>query len=247
MDYTLQDALQEFEAEAWTASKRTITTQALISLKELVQRWTGATEQEIITEERTGRLVAFYKEKTIINPETLVREHWLSPGQLPTFFDFEEERLDLSSDCLFLKNNILEIEKERPDFLYMRDDDENRGNDCIDSPQCASEKRQCFWQEPTEEQKTLRETEAQPAAKTAPASAAKQENALAAWKPVIPAMLEVYHQCLAEGPTQRTKKDLERLFTRQGVELTQAQMAFFRDCLPEGHVNKTGGAPLQKS
>ncbi len=83
--------------------------------------------------------------------------------------------------------------------------------------------------------------------KTAPASAAKQENALAAWKPAIPAMLEVYHQCLAEGPTQRTKKDLERLFTRQGVELTQAQMTFFRDCLPEGHVNKTGGATVQKA
>lgn len=268
MDYWEKKAL---EAEAEAERKRIRTDQDLVSLTELVKRWRGATEQEILTEERTGRLVAFYREKTVLNPDTLAREHWLHFGQIPTRMNYDEEYLDLSYDCLFLKNNIVEIERRRPDFLYIREDveeseksnqgdTENQKNElqilidrCAEITRLKDMEISRLVQECTEKQALIQELEAQLAApapvtnKTAPASAAKQENALAAWKPVIPAMLEVYHQCIAEGPTQRTKKDLERLFTRQGVELTQAQMAFFRDCLPEGHVNKTGGATVQKS
>lgn len=268
MDYWQQIAIED---EAKAESSRVRTTQELISLKELVQRWRGATGPEIITEEKTGRLVAFRKEKTIINPETLSRVHWLQPRRLPTYMDFEEEFLDLDADCLFLKNNIIDIESKRPDFLCIREDGgENEKSSQEDTENQKTELQilmdrsaeitrlkdteiHRLEQECTEKQARIQELEAQLLAyaavpnKTAPASAARQGNALAAWKPVIPAMLEVYHQCLAEGPTQRTKKDLERLFTRQGVELTQAQMTFFRDCLPEGHVNKTGGATVQKT
>lgn len=68
MDYWEKKAL---EAEAEAERKRIRTDQDLVSLTELVKRWRGATEQEILTEERTGRLVAFYREKTVLNPDTL--------------------------------------------------------------------------------------------------------------------------------------------------------------------------------
>lgn len=84
-------------------------------------------------------------------------------------------------------------------------------------------------------------------ARTAAASAASQEKNLAAWKAVIPAMCAVYHKYLAEEPRTRTRNEIERDFTRQGAKLSKAQLDFFRSFLPEGHVNKNGGATVQKS
>lgn len=84
-------------------------------------------------------------------------------------------------------------------------------------------------------------------ARTAAASVASQEKALATWKAVIPAMCAVYHEYLAEGPRTRTRNEIERDFTRQGAKLSKAQLDFFRSFLPEGHVNKNGGATVQKS
>lgn len=83
--------------------------------------------------------------------------------------------------------------------------------------------------------------------RTAAASVASQEKTLAAWKAVIPAMCAVYHEYLAEGPRTRTRNEIERDFTRQGAKLSKAQLDFFRSFLPEGHVNKNGGATVQKS
>lgn len=168
--------------------------------------------------------------------------------------------IECEDNAVVILQEVEEIEGQRYDEPVQRDNSENKKrelyraiNELINASHLTNAEKQDLKLELPEKQKTLGAHEAQPAApapvtnKTAAASAARQERALELWKAAIPAMLEVYHQCLAEGPTQRTKKDLERLFTRQGVELTQAQMAFFRDCLPEGHVNKTGGATLQKS
>lgn len=84
-------------------------------------------------------------------------------------------------------------------------------------------------------------------ARTGAASVASQEKTLAAWKAVIPAMCAVYHKYLAEGPRTRTRNEIERDFTKLEAKLSKAQLDFFRSFLPEGHVNKNGGATVQKS
>lgn len=213
-----------FDGDALMENKSLRTTQALISLKELVKRWTGATEQEIITEERTGRLVAFHKDKTLIIPDTLVREHWLIPCQIPTFMDFGEECLDLAHDCVFLKNNVIAIEKDRPDFLY-RLEEEAEQKECIGSPQRVDAENQRMKQVHPEQGKVSGKLDEQltamatalPQKRTDAANHARQDKNLAMWKATFPCMVRIYAR-MEQGRTY-TRKEVATLFEAEGVEV----------------------------
>lgn len=240
MDYRQQKALED---ELMTESGRIRTTQDLISLKELVQRWRGATESEIITEAETGRLMALYRKKTVINPDTLKREHWLYPGYLPTYSDFGEECLDLRQGCVFLKNNIIEIERRRPDFLYIREDGEENEKSsqgetenqktelqilmdrCAEITRLKDTEINRLKQECAEKQTTIQELEAQLAAprgishekRTDAANDARQDKSLAMWKATFPCMVRVYARM--EPGRQYTRKEVATLFEAEGVEV----------------------------
>lgn len=84
-----------------------------------------------------------------------------------------------------------------------------------------------------------------PKTKTSAATEARQGKILEQWRAVFPAMCEVYHQCLTEGPKGRTRAELKKLFSQRGANLSDAQLDFFRTLLPDEYVNKTGGAPVQ--
>lgn len=75
------------------------------------------------------------------------------------------------------------------------------------------------------------------------ASLVRSEKALAAWKEVIPAMMQAYHHCMVEGEKPRQKQDFYAIFNELDTALTDTQYNFFRSCLPEGHVDREGGKP----
>ena len=92
------------------------TTERLISITELKKRWPGATDRDILYEEETGRLQTFWREKTVRLPSGEI-EIWLERGELS--FDYEgDERVIDDTKSLFFEENIIAIEKERPDFFY---------------------------------------------------------------------------------------------------------------------------------
>lgn len=98
---------------------RIVTTADLLNLPELQKRWTGATDKEILTEERTGRLIPHYLEKAIQTENGI--EKWLRQGHIPANDWNGEtwiERGDPACiDVVFIESNVEEIEKRRPDFL----------------------------------------------------------------------------------------------------------------------------------
>ena len=92
------------------------TTGRLISITELKKRWPGATDRDILYEEETGRLQTFWREKSVRLPSGEV-EIWLERGELS--FEYEgDERVIEDTKGLFFEENIIAIEKERPDFFY---------------------------------------------------------------------------------------------------------------------------------
>ena len=92
------------------------TTEQLISITELKKRWPGATDRDILYEEETGRLQTFWREKSVRLPSGEI-EIWLERGELS--FDYEgDERVIDDTKSLFFEENIIAIEKGRPDFFY---------------------------------------------------------------------------------------------------------------------------------
>lgn len=134
-------------------------------------------------------------------------------------------------NCIFDMDEVLRWDSYFPD-------DRNQGQAEVEPPApLIPSSRETLQTSPAHEQP----------ARTAAASVASQEKTLAAWKAVIPAMCAVYHEYLAEGPRTRTRNEIERDFTKLEAKLSKAQLDFFRSFLPEGHVNKNGGATVQKS
>ena len=81
--------------------------------------------------------------------------------------------------------------------------------------------------------------------RTQMATEAKQEKVLENWKAAFKIMVPVILQCHANGPKKRTKAELQSMCSRHGGELTATQLDFLRDCLPDEHVNREGGASVQ--
>lgn len=73
------------------------------------------------------------------------------------------------------------------------------------------------------------------------ATQARQEKILEAWQNATRSMIDVAIQCGKDGERQRQKSELEGMFKALGATLSKSQFDFFRDCLPDGHKNTTGG------
>lgn len=54
-------------------------------------------------------------------------------------------------------------------------------------------------------------------------------------------MIKVAIQCGKEGEKLRQQPDLNTMFNELDAELTTRQMKFFRQCLPDEHIDRTGG------
>lgn len=81
--------------------------------------------------------------------------------------------------------------------------------------------------------------------RTQSATESRQEKKLVEWQAAFKIMISVALQCHTEGPKKRTRRELQAMCSRCGGNLSQAQLDFLRDCLPDEHVNKEGGAPVQ--
>jgi hypothetical protein len=138
------------------SESRIITSEKMITLPELCNRWRGATQEEILIEESSGRLLPYSKEKSLRLPNRSI-QHWLQPSRIPTYrnFDYEYIRSD-DRDCLFLLSNIEDIERHRPGFLYENVDIEVDAEDYSATP-CAHEERIEDTQADTQEQNTEQE------------------------------------------------------------------------------------------
>ena len=84
-------------------------------------------------------------------------------------------------------------------------------------------------------------TRPQPPSPTLAATQARQEKALDSWLPSVGAMIKVAIMCGAEGTKLRQQPDLNAMFNEMDAELTDRQMKFFRKCLPDDHIDRTGG------
>lgn len=67
------------------------------------------------------------------------------------------------------------------------------------------------------------------------------ENTLEAWKPVVSAMIKIAVRCGAEGPRLRQQPEFNVMFNEIDAEPTTAQTTFFRQCLPDEHIDRVGG------
>ena len=91
------------------------TREPLILFFQLVERWTGAVQRDVLEQDTLGKLKPFILQKTLILPDG-TREYWL----LPTVLEVNDwNRKDALAELplVFLEKNILEIEKSRSDFL----------------------------------------------------------------------------------------------------------------------------------
>ena len=108
------DQIEEERRERREKS-RIKTQEPLVLITALFRRWSGATQEEILDQERMGELLPFDREKTILLPSGQ-KEHWLQPGSIRVDgWDGETNITDVIT--VFLESNIREIEKKRPDFL----------------------------------------------------------------------------------------------------------------------------------
>jgi len=88
----------------------------LVLMCDLFERWTGATEEEVLELEASGLLRPFWVEKSLKVPPRGNLEHWLRATKIETHETARGPHIvDVSS--VFLESNIIEIEKQRPDFL----------------------------------------------------------------------------------------------------------------------------------
>ena len=121
LDYWELCQLEERERRE---ASRLKTQEPLVLITVLFQRWSGATHEEILDQERVGELLPFDREKTILLPSGQ-KEHWLQPGSIRVeSWDGETNITDVAT--VFLESNIREIEKKRPDFLCPMVSLENR-------------------------------------------------------------------------------------------------------------------------
>ena len=108
------DQIEEERRERREKS-RIKTQEPLVLITALFRRWSGATQEEILDQERMGELLPFDREKTILLPSGQ-KEHWLQPGGIR--IDSWNGEINITdAESVFLESNIREIEKKRPDFL----------------------------------------------------------------------------------------------------------------------------------
>lgn len=81
--------------------------------------------------------------------------------------------------------------------------------------------------------------------RTQAATETRQEKKLGEWQAAFRIMIPVILQCNTDGPKKRTKTELQSMCSKHGGELTTTQLEFLRNCLPDEHVNREGGATIQ--
>lgn len=81
--------------------------------------------------------------------------------------------------------------------------------------------------------------------RTQSATEARREKTLSEWKDAFKIMALVIMECFTGEPKKRTRGELQAMCSKCGGRLSHAQLDFLRDCLPDEHVNKEGGAPVQ--
>ena len=74
------------------------------------------------------------------------------------------------------------------------------------------------------------------------AALARQEKTLNVWKPCIAAMIKVAVRCGEEGRKLRQQPDFNLMFNELDAELNGEQGKFFRESLPDEHIDRLGGA-----
>lgn len=80
---------------------------------------------------------------------------------------------------------------------------------------------------------------------TSKATQIRQENALKDWQQAFRYMIEIRDTCLKLGPEKRTERQLWKMFEDKGYKITKSQMKYFKTLLPDGYVDREGGAPRQ--
>lgn len=88
-------------------------------------------------------------------------------------------------------------------------------------------------------------TELTTTTRTQAATEARQDKVLSNWQAAFKIMIPVILQCHADGPKKRTKTELQSMCSKHGGGLSATQLDFLRDCLPDEHVNREGGATVQ--
>lgn len=81
--------------------------------------------------------------------------------------------------------------------------------------------------------------------KTANANATRQGSILKQWQDAFRYMIEIRDLCIKEGKAKRTERTLWAMFEKRGYKVNKTQMRFFKTLLPDGYVDKEGGAPKQ--
>lgn len=74
------------------------------------------------------------------------------------------------------------------------------------------------------------------------AARVRSENALARWKPVIRAMIQIAVIIGKEGEKERQTPDLHAYFNEMDITITDEQMKFFRQALPPEYKDSVGGS-----
>ncbi|WP_279076666.1 hypothetical protein [Bilophila wadsworthia] len=244
----------------------TITNHEVIDIIGLTVRWCGATDEDILRQNRLGNLPVYKVYKInrtpkggivrVLHPSSISIEEGGEPG--------EEEFFLIGIESVCLLPDVINVEKRRPDFLYKRitpHEEEPPSRPLVGESThiteleaeltIALQRAEVAEQALADTRAELAETKAAalqevsnpnltPAQK---AAQAKSEKSLAAWKEVFPAMMKVYARCIEEGEKPRQGPDFNAMFNELDAELTDSQLAFFRSCLPEGHSDTDGGKP----
>lgn len=80
---------------------------------------------------------------------------------------------------------------------------------------------------------------------TSEATRIRQESILKNWQTAFIYMVEIRDLCLKEGPKKRTELQLNQMFEKRCYKITKSQLKFFKSLLPDGYVDREGGAPKQ--
>ncbi|MDR1922245.1 MAG: HlyD family secretion protein [Candidatus Adiutrix sp.] len=74
----------------------------------------------------------------------------------------------------------------------------------------------------------------------------KNENALNAWKAAFGFMLNVGVRCVKEEKKLLSRPDLQKMFQEESAAITDAQMEFFREKMPDEYIDRIGGNSWKK-
>ena len=80
---------------------------------------------------------------------------------------------------------------------------------------------------------------------TSKATQTRQENILKNWQQTFRYMIEIRDLIMKDGPAKRTERQLWKMFEDKGYEISKTQMTYFKTLLPDGYVDREGGAPRQ--